>query len=307
MNKTDIEELIVNTPILRGIEDPKCAAQQIISHLEYRQYKENELIITQGEMEGETFFILSGSVSIRVNGHKVATRKTGDTVGEMGAIDPLKERSADVIADKQLKVGVISAKKLSSVAKDNQGIWRNLAKIISDRLRERGDMHRAPNPDPQIFIGSSTQTLDIAKQLKAELNASLGPNCKVECWNDDIFKLSNTIIEVLELKSATCDFAILVAGADDIKTSIKTTSLVPRDNVIFEAGLFMGALSRERTFILTPDSTSKDQVELPSDLQGINLANFTKNEGSYDMSSAVDKISSIITDKGPKTRFKEPL
>lgn len=45
----------------------------------------------------------------------------------------------------------------------------------------------------------------------------------------------------------------------------------PRDNVLFELGLFMGALGREKTFIV--HCRDKD-IDLPTDLAGVTLATF---------------------------------
>jgi CRP/FNR family transcriptional regulator, cyclic AMP receptor protein len=41
----------------------------------------------------------------------------------------------------------------------------------------------------------------------------------------------------------------------------------PRDNVIFELGLLMGALGRDRVFILKPKGVD---VRIPTDLLGVN-------------------------------------
>ena len=47
-----------------------------------------------------------------------------------------------------------------------------------------------------------------------------------------------------------------------------------RDNVLFELGLFMGALGRERTYVVTEKS-----VRLPSDLAGVTTVPFERGEG----------------------------
>jgi len=48
------------------------------------------------------------------------------------------------------------------------------------------------------------------------------------------------------------DFAALVLTADDLTASRQVVSLGPRDNVLFELGLFMGRLGRSRTFVIRP-------------------------------------------------------
>ena len=67
------------------------------------------------------------------------------------------------------------------------------------------------------------------------------------------------------------DFAVLVLTADDLTTSRGTERAAARDNVLFELGLFIGSLSRDRTFMVY-DRTNPPA--LPSDLAGITAATF---------------------------------
>ncbi len=67
------------------------------------------------------------------------------------------------------------------------------------------------------------------------------------------------------------DFAILVLTPDDLVSSRNLDGPAPRDNVLFELGLFMGGLGRDRTFIIY-DRTA--QLKLPSDLAGVSAATF---------------------------------
>jgi len=81
--------------------------------------------------------------------------------------------------------------------------------------------------------------------------------------------LSQTTIESLVTSLPDFDFAILVLTSDDITTIRGESQQTPRDNVIFELGLFMGALGRNRTFLLC---NRAHRIALPSDLWGLNLA-----------------------------------
>lgn len=67
------------------------------------------------------------------------------------------------------------------------------------------------------------------------------------------------------------DFAVLVLTADDLVTSREASAAAPRDNVLFELGLFMGGLGRGRTFIVY-DRTAG--IKLPPDLAGVSAATF---------------------------------
>ena len=63
------------------------------------------------------------------------------------------------------------------------------------------------------------------------------------------FKPSITFIEALEEELAQSDFAVLTLTPDDQTESRGKVSMAPRDNVLFELGLFMGRLGRNRTLL----------------------------------------------------------
>jgi Predicted nucleotide-binding protein containing TIR-like domain len=65
----------------------------------------------------------------------------------------------------------------------------------------------------------------------------------------------------------------------------------PRDNVLFELGLFMGRLGRERTFaIYNQDET----IKLPSDLAGVTLATYPKYSSSSNLAVQVSTACTPI-------------
>lgn len=68
-------------------------------------------------------------------------------------------------------------------------------------------------------------------------------------------------------------------------------TFVPRDNVIFETGLFIGAIGRNRTF---PVRQKNADIKVLSDLQGVTLLDFKKTKGQIDVSSACDQIAARV-------------
>jgi CRP/FNR family transcriptional regulator, cyclic AMP receptor protein len=74
----------------------------------------------------------------------------------------------------------------------------------------------------------------------------------------------------------------------------------PRDNVIFELGLFMGALSRERTLVLVPKGMD---FKVPSDLLGMTHIPhaFSKHGNATNiLREPIKTIRCQITKYGPK-------
>lgn len=114
----------------------------------------------------------------------------------------------------------------------------------------------------QVFIGSSMEGLKIARVLQSELESATG--CTVRRWDIETFAPGSLTLEALLDEAKAVDFAILVATGEDTITSRGTQTAVVRDNIIFEFGLFLGVLGRDRVYLL-----SVGDVKLPSDLSGL--------------------------------------
>jgi Predicted nucleotide-binding protein containing TIR-like domain len=117
---------------------------------------------------------------------------------------------------------------------------------------------------PSIFIGSSSEGLKYAQSIKAQLSN----DAELTIWNEGLFLLGNITLEALQTFGCRFDFAILVLTPDDTAVSRGEETKSPRDNVLFELGVFMSALGPKKTFVVT----TKDDVKLPSDLKGLTVA-----------------------------------
>ncbi|KGM38565.1 nucleotide-binding protein [Aquabacterium sp. NJ1] len=119
---------------------------------------------------------------------------------------------------------------------------------------------------PKVFVASSREGLHVAEAV----NIKLENDARVKLW-DNAFDLSSTTIQSLLSRAHDSDFAVFVFHADD-KTIIRgNTYSTVRDNVLFELGLFIGALNLERCFILAPKSTEVE-FRLPTDLAGVTIS-----------------------------------
>lgn len=116
---------------------------------------------------------------------------------------------------------------------------------------------------PKIFIGSSSEGLDIAYAIQQNLEH----DAEVTIWTQGVFQLSAPIITTLLNQLNVFDFAIFVFSPDDIVKLRGSEFAAIRDNVIFETGLFAGKLGIERVYFIRP--RGQQDIHLPTDLLGI--------------------------------------
>lgn len=154
------------------------------------------------------------------------------------------------------------------------------------------------NNRPVIFIGSSKEGLRIAKALQVNLDDA----ADVVLWSQGIFGLSAGTLESLVEKLHEFDFAILVLTPDDVAITRGETAQLPRDNVLFELGLFMGRLGRDRCFVVYDRI---EQMKLPSDLAGVTAATFQLHSSKDlvpSLGSASTQIETTIAKLGRRPR-----
>lgn len=126
-------------------------------------------------------------------------------------------------------------------------------------------------PKPLIFVGSSTEGLNVARAIQVNLRDV----SEVVVWDQGPFALSKTYIESLEEQLSHADFAVFVLTADDIVFARNRSSNAPRDNVLIETGLFMGRKGRGRTFLVCEGGAD---IKVPSDLEGVALATYQASD-----------------------------
>jgi CAP12/Pycsar effector protein, TIR domain len=115
----------------------------------------------------------------------------------------------------------------------------------------------------RIFIGSSSEALEAAQAVRSLLASA---DMHVTLWNEGFFRQGHGFLESLTVSLDSFDFAVLLATPDDLLTTRGESLMSPRDNILFELGLFMGKLGRDRTLLIHPRNT---QLKLPSDLLGV--------------------------------------
>jgi predicted nucleotide-binding protein len=141
-------------------------------------------------------------------------------------------------------------------------------------------------PRPRVFIASSVEGLPIAEAIALDLQFV----ADVTIWDQGVFPLSEGTLPALDAAANQSDFAIVVLTADDLTTKRGQTYPVPRDNVLFELGFFMGRLGVERTYMVISRDTPPT---LPSDLAGITPATFTERADG-NLAAAIGPASTQI-------------
>ena len=149
---------------------------------------------------------------------------------------------------------------------------------------------------PRIFLGSSGKQV---KLLKA-LTRGLADVADVEPWTTTFNPGVSTLDRLVELTNEV-DFAAFVFAEDDW-TNVGAEGggqASPRDNVVFEAGLFGGVLGMRRTFILHANG-----AKLPTDLLGLTCVRYGDAATAAEVRSVNQKIRTAIEDEGRIARLE---
>lgn len=145
----------------------------------------------------------------------------------------------------------------------------------------------------RVFIGSSVESLPIADAIAENLEF----DAEVTIWRNGTFNLSSNALDDLITKSKSVDFSIFIFSPDDLTIMRSREKYVVRDNVVFELGLFIGAIGKNRCFIVKPRDV---ELHFPSDLLGITPTDFDANRSDDDLASSLNYSATQI-----KRAFKD--
>jgi predicted nucleotide-binding protein with TIR-like domain len=153
---------------------------------------------------------------------------------------------------------------------------------------------------PRIFLGSSGKQ----EKLLQALTRGLEDVANVEPWTTSFNPGTTTLERLLELVHEV-DFAAFVFARDDWTTNSPPASdptgsgqASPRDNVVFEAGLFGGVLGMRRTFILHASGS-----KLPSDLNGLTCVRYGETTAA-EVRLVNQKLRKAIENEGRIARIE---
>ena len=148
---------------------------------------------------------------------------------------------------------------------------------------------------PRIFLGSSGKQ----EKLLQALTDGLEDIAHVDPWTTSFNPGTTTLERLVELAHEV-DFAAFVFAKDDWTAVNVATSpspeigqASPRDNVVFEAGLFGGVLGMRRTFILHASGS-----KLPTDLLGLTSIRYGEATTQEEIEAVNQKLRKAIESVG---------
>lgn len=142
----------------------------------------------------------------------------------------------------------------------------------------------------KVFIGSSVEGLNVAYAIQENLKFI----SESTVWDQGVFNLSETSLDSLINILEQSDFGVFVFTPDDYIKIRGKSHMTVRDNVLFELGLFVGRLGRNRAFIVIPDN--KD-FHLPTDLIGMTPGKYEAERADKNMQAGTGSVSNKIREQ----------
>jgi hypothetical protein len=153
---------------------------------------------------------------------------------------------------------------------------------------------------PRIFLGSSGKQEKLLQAVARGLEGA----ANIELWTTSFNPGTTTLERLVELAHEV-DFAAFLFAQDDWTINDRPSAsddsgqASPRDNVVFEAGLFGGTLGLRRTFILHAMGT-----KLPSDFLGLTCIRYGDGTSAAEVEIVNQKLRKAIENEGHIARIE---
>jgi hypothetical protein len=154
---------------------------------------------------------------------------------------------------------------------------------------------------PIVFVGGTSEKSSLVRALSVEMQktAIIHP-----WWSTDSFKPMKSTLDGLLSATQKYDFAVFFFTPDDFTVSRTVKSFSARDNVLFEFGLFLGALGPDRVLAFAQDDSSK-KLKVPSDLLGVVIPRFVAD--SDDSITASMVVLSVPIERAIRAKGSRPF
>lgn len=249
-------------------------AEELADRVRLLALSKGENLIEQGDEGNDIYLVFSGVFDVFVNGRIIGKRGPYDHVGEMAAIQPSQKRSATLTASEDAVVARLSEADVHELGTRYPDMYRQIARELARRLMQRNSLINAYHDSIRVFIISSAEALPIARVVQSAFQYD---PFLTKVWTDGVFRIASYTLQDLESEIDSSDFAVAIAHSDDLTESRGKDWPSPRDNVIFELGLFMGRLGRARAVLMEP---REERIKLPSDLSGVTTIPYRFEKGA---------------------------
>lgn len=273
MDRFDKEGVIAAMRRQRLIAGDETLAKKFAEAGGLAHFPAGRTLIEQGAWDDDLHFILAGAFDVIINGQHKATRTAGEHVGELAGLSAARARTATLQASVEAVVLSVSASDVMGIAGADPDFWRNTADVVAERLEQRNAEYKAANEQPRVFVISSSEGIQAAREVRRHLDDDEG--IRVHLWDKGTFGVTDYPVSSLEDAIEAADFTIAIARADDAVVKRKEAGAMPRDNVTFEHGMSVGRLGRERSLLLVDAS---EDLKLPSDLTGLTTLRFNSSD-----------------------------
>ena len=150
---------------------------------------------------------------------------------------------------------------------------------------------------PKVFVGSSSEAKEVAQACCTALSDMAD---MIPWWLAGEFQAGESTLPALRTAAENYDFGLFILTPDHAIDSRGKQKMSARDNVLFEYGLFLGALGPERALaVIEGADTEEKEVKVPSDLAGVTIPRFSR----LNRANLVASVNTAAS--GPRSRIQE--
>ena len=140
MDKEGIKTLMKEIPRLSELDEKEI--DLMAPYLDYRQAPDKSIIIKEGEIGDNIFYIVSGEANVSVqlpagSDSTLIMLGKGEVVGEMAILSSNNKRSATVTSISEIELLILSKKNYESLVEKHNRIAFKILKSITTNLSER--------------------------------------------------------------------------------------------------------------------------------------------------------------------------
>jgi CRP/FNR family cyclic AMP-dependent transcriptional regulator len=126
-------QALKGAPLFEGLSRKELVQLTRVS--EDLEVEPGKVLCKEGEIGHEFFVIVDGKVKVTRKGMSVATRSSGDFVGEIALLEEMP-RTATVTAETPVRVFVLTRKDFRHLLNENPGVERKVLRALARRLAE---------------------------------------------------------------------------------------------------------------------------------------------------------------------------